>query len=69
MNPQLPMPQIPRNPQQTADIAEAYARACIKIAFWMLAAIISLGFVIGVGFVFVRGVLWFIRLSTEALGV
>ena len=46
-----------------------YAKACIRIAFWLLAAIISLAAVVGVGIVFVRGVLWFIRLSTQTLGI
>ena len=46
-----------------------YAKACIRIAFWLLAAIISLGVVVGVGVVFARGVLWFIQLSSHALGV
>ena len=69
MNPQFLPPQTQHNPQQTADVLSEYAKACIRIAFWLLAAVISLGFVIGVGFVFARGVLWFIRLSIEALGV
>lgn len=69
MHPQPPTPWNRRSPGQTADLLSEYARACIRIAFWLLAAIISLAAVVGVGIVFVRGVLWFIRLSTQTLGV
>ena len=69
MHPQLPMPRNHRSPQETADMLSEYAKACIRIAFWLLAAIISLGVVVGVGVVFARGVLWFIQLSSHALGV
>ena len=69
MHPQPPMSRNRRSPEQTADLLSEYAKACIRIAFWLLAAIISLAAVVGVGIVFVLGVLWFIRLSTQALGV
>ena len=69
MHPQPPTPWNRRSPEQTADLLSEYAKACIRIAFWLLAAVISLAAVVGVGVVFVRGVLWFIRLSMQTLGI
>ena len=69
MHPQPPTPWNRRSPEQTADLLSEYAKACIRIAFWLLAAVISLAAVVGLTIVFVRGVLWFIRLSTQTLGI
>lgn len=69
MQPQLPMPPTRRDPLNVVAVFQAYVRAIIYVAFWLLAAIVSLGVVVGVGIVFARGVLWFIRLSTLTLGV
>lgn len=69
LNPQFLPPQSQHNPQEIGDRVSDWARFLIRVAFWSLGVILSLGLAVGVGFVFARGVLWFIRLSTEALGV
>ena len=47
MHPQPAMSRNRRSPEQTADLLSEYAKACIRIAFWLLAAVISLAAVVG----------------------
>jgi hypothetical protein len=65
-NSMLPLlPQRPRTPQGVADLVAQYVKACITVLFWLVIAGLAAGF----AYVLVRGIIFGVRLATQALGV
>ena len=68
-NMQLPVPRPPHDPQQYVEVIAEYAKAGIRLVFWILLTVLCVGFALGTIIVFTRGVWWFVQLSSEALGI
>jgi hypothetical protein len=59
------LPQGPRTPQGIANIVAQYVKACITVLFWLVVA----GLALGLTYILVRGIVFGVRLGTQALGV
>ena len=62
----LPLGPAPGGvPERIAQIVQSYVRAGIKISVWAALGTLTLAG----GFVFLRAIIWAVRLSVAALGI